>query len=242
MSFITRISEENRALLVELAGLLEYRFRDWCNLQKALVHRSYAFEMGGGGEDNENLEFLGDAVLGLSVGHLLFKRYPEMREGELTRLRAALVNEVHLAAVASDMDLGRFLFLGHGEDISNGRAKSSILSCAFEAVCGAVFIDGGYQAVNSMIERIFLPRVEGQKEVVNTLDPKTRLQEVTQERFAEAPLYSIEKESGPDHDKSFLVAVSLGGKTLATGEAGSKKKAEQAAAARALEVIEREDD
>ncbi len=242
MSFIAAMTGENEALLTLLEDLIDYRFSDLVHLQQALIHRSYAFERGGGGVDNENLEFLGDAVLGLCVAHLLYRRYPEMREGELTRLRSSLVNEVHLAEVARDMDLGRYLFLGRGEDISHGRDKSSILSCAFEAVCGAVFVDGGYEVVNAMIERIFIPRVEDQKRAINSLDAKTRLQEVTQERLGEAPFYTTEGESGPDHEKLFRVAVRLKGDILAYGEAGSKKKAEQAAAAGALEILEKADD
>jgi len=238
MDFIAAMAEENSDLLAGLERILAYSFVDRRHLQLALIHRSYAFERAGGSDDNENLEFLGDAVIGLCVGHLLFKRYPEMREGELTRLRASLVNETHLASLARDIGLGSYLFLGRGEDISNGRDKSSILSCALEAVCGAVFVDGGYEVANAMIERLFTPRVEGQKMVINSLDAKTRLQEVTQERFGEQPVYTLEGESGPDHDKRFRIAVSLNGEILARGEAGSKKKAEQAAAAIALSNLE----
>ena len=137
----------NKEELSRLEKSLGYRFTDLRLLQKALVHSSFAFEQSQGGKDNEKLEFIGDAVLDLVIGHILFRRDQEMREGELTKLRAALVNEHHLAKMARDLDLGKYLALGKGEDASHGRSKSSILSCAYEAVIGAIFGDGGYQTV-----------------------------------------------------------------------------------------------
>lgn len=237
MSLVARMAGDNRELLAELEERLGHRFADPGKLQQALIHRSWAFENKAGGVDNENLEFLGDAVLGLCVGHLLFRRYPGMREGELTRLRSSLVNEVHLASLARDIGLGRYLFLGRGEDGSGGRAKDSILSCAVEAVLGAVFEDGGFAAADAVVRRLFAGRIERQRRVVDSLDAKSRLQEVTQERFGCQPDYVLEAESGPDHCKRFRVAVSLGGEVLSRGEAGSKKKAEQEAAAGALERL-----
>ncbi len=237
MNLVARMAGENRDLLGELEERIGYRFSDSGKLQQALIHRSWAFENNAAGVDNENLEFLGDAVLGLCVGHLLFRSYPGMREGELTRLRSSLVNEVHLASLARDIELGRYLFLGRGEDNSGGRGKDSILSCAVEAVFGAVFVDGGFAAADAMVKRLFAPRIEKQRLVVNSLDAKSRLQEVTQDRFGCQPVYILEGESGPDHQKVFRVAVSLDGDILARGEAGSKKKAEQEAAAGALERL-----
>ena len=241
MRLVTRMARENRDLLAGLEEVIGHRFSDPGKLQQALIHRSWAFENNATGVDNENLEFLGDAVLGLCVGHLLFRTYPGMREGELTRLRSSLVNEVHLASLARDIGLGRYLFLGRGEDNSGGRKKDSILSCAVEAVFGAVFEDGGFAAADAAVKRLFVPRIEKQRLAVKTLDAKSRLQEVTQERFGCQPEYILEEASGPDHRKRFLVAVSLGGEILARGEAGSKKKAEQEAAAGALDRLGRED-
>lgn len=228
----------NKDLLSDLEKTLGYRFTNLRFLQKALVHSSYAFEQAQGGKDNEKLEFLGDAVLDLVVGHILYQRYPEMREGELTRLRASLVNEQYLAKMAREIDLGKYLELGKGEDASNGRHKSSILSCAYEAVVGAIFEDGGYQTVSELLQRFFLPAVEGKKEELLIADAKSRLQEKLQEKHNEAPTYRIDAEEGPSHQKIFTISVVFKGDVLGTGEAGSKKEAEQRAAAAALSDID----
>lgn len=150
----------NKDRLSDFEKTLGYRFTDLRLLQRALVHSSYAFEQSHEGENNEKLEFLGDAVLDLVIGHLLSREYLEMREGQLTKLRASLVNEQHLAKMARDIDLGDHLFLGKGEDASQGRQKSSILSCAYEAVIGAVFEDGGYDTVAELVDRFFLPALD----------------------------------------------------------------------------------
>lgn len=225
----------------ELSGLekiLGYRFTDLRLLQIAVVHSSYAFEQGMVGNNNERLEFLGDAVLDLVIGHILFHRYVKLHEGSLTKLRASLVNEQHLAKMARAIDLGKYLALGKGEDSSQGRGKSSILSCAYEAVVGAIFEDGGYPAVAEFVERFFLPDIEGKKEELLIADAKSRLQEVLQERFNEAPTYRTEAEEGPSHQRFFTVSVCFQEKTLGTGQAGSKKEAEQKAAAAALAQLQ----
>jgi ribonuclease-3 len=223
----------NKAELTNLEKMLGYRFTDLRLLQQGLIHSSYAFE-----HDveinNEKLEFLGDAVLDLVIGHILLHRYTEMREGELTRLRAALVNETHLAKMARTIDLGRYLALGKGEDASQGRQKASILSCAFEAVIGAVFEDGDYQTTYELVERCFLPAIAGKQEELLIADAKSRLQEVLQEKYNEAPVYRIDAEEGPAHQKVFTISVVFRDKILGTGSAGSKKEAEQRAAAEAL--------
>jgi len=224
----------NKEILSEFEQIIGYRFTDLRLLQKALIHSSFAFEQAQIGKNNETLEFLGDAVLDLVVGHILIRRYPEMREGDLTKLRAALVNETHLAAMARDIDLGRFLSLGKGEDASQGRNKSSILSCAYEAVIGAIFEDGGYETVVAFIERFFLPAIEGKKEGLLIADAKSRLQEELQEQFNEAPSYRLDSEEGPSHMKVFSVSVVFQGDVLGKGTARSKKEAEQRAAADAL--------
>jgi ribonuclease-3 len=230
---LVRINKEE---LSKLEKSLGYRFTDLRLLQAAVVHSSYAFEQGLCG-DNERLEFLGDAVLDLVIGHLLFHRYDKLQEGELTKLRASLVNEQHLAKMARDADLGKFLALGKGEDSSQGRSKSSILSCAYEAVIGAIFEDGGYPAVADFVVRFFLPDIEGKKEELLIADAKSRLQEVLQEKHNEAPTYKIEAEEGPSHQKLFTIAVCFQEQILGTGQAGSKKEAEQKAAAAALAKI-----
>ena len=228
-SLVRRSKDE----LSRLEKVLGYRFTDLRLLQKALIHSSYAFEQGLA-VNNERLEFLGDAVLDLVIGHILLQRYETLHEGELTKLRASLVNEQHLAKMAREVELGKYLALGKGEDSSQGRSKSSILSCAYEAVVGAIFEDGGYQAVADFVARYFLPNIEGKKEELLIADAKSRLQEVLQERYNEAPTYRIEGEEGPSHQKSFTVAVCFREEILGTGQAGSKKEAEQRAAATAL--------
>ena len=224
----------NKEILCEFEQIVGYRFTDLRLLQKALIHSSYAFEQAQIGKNNETLEFLGDAVLDLVIGHILIRRYPEMREGDLTKLRAALVNETHLASMARGIELGRFLCLGKGEDASNGRNKSSILSCGYEAVIGAIFEDGGYETVAAFVERFFLPAIEGKKEDLLIADAKSRLQEELQEAFNEAPSYHVDSEEGPSHMKVFSVSVMFQGEVLGGGTARSKKEAEQRAAADAL--------
>ncbi|MBV5306269.1 MAG: ribonuclease III [Desulfobulbaceae bacterium] len=226
--------QHNKPELTMLEQTLGYRFTDLRLLQKALVHTSYAFENSFAGEDNETLEFLGDAVLDLVVGAALFKRFPAMREGELTRLRAALVNEAYLATMARNVDLGRFLSLGKGEDASNGRNKSSILSCAYEAVIGAIFEDGGYATVRDFVLRFFVPTFDERREDLLIADAKSRLQEALQEQFNEAPSYRLDLEEGPSHQRIFTVSVIFREIVLGSGSASSKKEAEQRAAAATL--------
>ncbi|HIJ90652.1 MAG: ribonuclease III [Desulfobulbaceae bacterium] len=217
---------------------LGYHFRDRTFLQKAMVHSSHAFEQGRQiQKDNETLEFLGDAVLDLTVGHALFRHFPEMREGDLTRLRAALVNERHLARMAKDLELGRYLLLGKGEETNRGREKASILSCAFEAVAGAIFLDGGYAAAAEFVERYFTPWFDDRQQTMFLADAKSSLQELLQERFNEGPSYVLERDEGPDHNKTFHVSVRFREEILGQGSARSKKEAEQEAAAMALRTL-----
>lgn len=231
---IDSLAQKNKQELSLFEQVLGYRFTDLRLLQKALLHASFAFEHSFPGQDNETLEFLGDAVLDLVVGHALFKCFPAMREGELTKLRAALVNETHLAAMAREVELGRFLSLGKGEDASNGRNKSSILACAYEAVVGAVFEDGGYETVKNLVLRFFVPAFDAKREELLIADSKSRLQEALQEQFNEAPSYRVDMEEGPPHQKVFSVSVVFREIVLGTGSASSKKEAEQRAAAAAL--------
>ncbi|MFN2354809.1 MAG: ribonuclease III [Desulfopila sp.] len=233
---INVMAKQNKEMLSEFESLLGYRFTDLRLLQIALIHSSFAFEQAEACRNNELLEFLGDAVLDLVVGYILLKRFPEMNEGELTRFRAALVNETHLAQMARKIELGRFLYLGKGEEASTGRNKSSILSCGYEAVVGAIFEDGGYESVAECVERFFLPSLTEKKEALLIADAKSRLQEVLQEKYNEAPHYRLEAEDGPSHQKLFTVAVVFRDEVLGRGTAGSKKEAEQKAAAVALSM------
>jgi len=208
-------------------------------LEQALTHRSYAAEHGTGPLDNERFEFLGDAVLELVVSHLLFKRFGERcREGELTRMRSFLVNESQLATQARKLGLGKHLRLGRGEDRSGGRDKPSILSDAFEAVVGAIYLDSGIDEVFSFIERCFGDLLDQAVDSGFGQDYKSRLQELTQSRFHSVPVYEIEKISGPDHQRTFYVAIQFNGEVLQRGSGRSKKEAEQDAARKALEILD----
>lgn len=217
---------------------LDYRFRDPGHLQEALQHASYVNEHPGRGlRDNERLEFLGDAVLTLVVSHALMERYPEMSEGELSRTRAVLVNEANLAALARRIQLGAHLRLGRGELQTRGREKSSILSDAFEALVAAIYRDGGFEAAYRTITGRFAFIFEGLGQPGAEADYKTRLQELLQNRRQKVPVYRIVGETGPDHDKTFQVELTMDGFTT-HGTGKSKKMAEQEAARSALQRLQ----
>jgi ribonuclease III len=183
------------------------------------------------------LEFLGDAVLDLAVSDLLMRRYPARSEGDLSKMRAALVNTTVLAEKAALLGLGPLLRLGKGEERSGGRTKPSILAGAFEALLGAVYQDGGFEAARRLVERYFADDVE-EKEL-GRQDYKTRLQEISQMLFHAPPSYRIVDESGPDHDKHFVTEITVGGKVLGKGEGKTKKQAEQQAAKKALSELQK---
>lgn len=219
----------------ELQDRIQYRFADQDLLCRALTHRSFRVEHPAEvNADNETLEFLGDAVLDLVIGALLFSSDPVKSEGELTKLRSALVQEQHLAQVAADLGLGAFLLLGRGEDQSGGREKKSILSSAYEALIGAIFVDSDYQTVRAIVEGHFQGRVGIAQQAIATGDAKSALQEMSQEQFNTAPVYILDTAEGPDHAKTFTVSVWVRDRAIATASASNKKKAEQKAAALAL--------
>ncbi|RUM40463.1 MAG: ribonuclease III [Desulfocapsa sp.] len=224
--------------LAELQEKIGYTFNDITLLQLSMVHSSFAFERLDSGRHNETQEFLGDAVLDLAVGFLLFSRFPELREGKLTRIRSALVNESGLAERAEAIDLGKYLLLGKGEDASSGREKSSILSCAYEAMVGAVFLDGGYDVVQAYVQRTFGPLIEERGDQLTAADAKSRLQEQLQEQYNQGPTYILDAEEGPAHARIFTVSVQFHDRVLGSGRASSKKEAEQRAAAAALEFLQ----
>jgi ribonuclease III len=204
-------------------------------LERALTHRSYAYE-NGGLPTNERLEFLGDSVLGLVVTDALFRGYPKLPEGHLAKLRAAVVNMRALADVARDLRLGDYLRLGRGEDGTGGRNKSSILADTLEAVIGAVYIEGGLDEASALVHRLFDPVIARSAGLGAGLDWKTSLQELTAFRVLGVPEYHVE-ESGPDHQKSFRALVRVGGHVYGMGEGRSKKEAEQQAAEAAWNAI-----
>ena len=204
-------------------------------LERALMHRSFAYE-NGGLPTNERLEFLGDSVLGLIVTDTLFRSYPDLPEGQLAKLRAAVVNMRALAGVARGLDLGAYVRLGKGEEGTGGRDKSSILADTLEAVIGAVYLDRGLVAADELVHRLFDPVIARSARLGAGLDWKTSLQELTAAEILGVPEYHVE-ESGPDHQKSFRAFVRIGAKTYGEGEGRSKKEAEQQAAEAAWNAI-----
>jgi ribonuclease-3 len=223
----------------ELQDSVGYTFRDETLLRAALTHSSYAHEKRGAVEgDNERLEFLGDAVFGLAAARYLCERFPDAEEGELTRIRAVLVRENWLAAAAGRLGLGDFLLLGRGEEKMGGRAKPSILSGAMEALAGAVFLDGGWEAAYDLVTLLFRDAPASGELQGRTGDAKTGLQELCQKHCQLEPHYRLLSQSGPAHRPCFKVAAFLGEKLLAEGRGASKQKAEQDAAASAIDLIE----
>ena len=217
----------------KLEAVLGYTFRERGLLEQALRHASWCNEHATEQlEDNERLEFLGDAVLDLVVGHKLMTRYPQLREGELSVTRAQVVSEAGLGEVAGQLGIGAWLMLGKGEEKSGGRSKPSILADAFEALLAAVYLDGGFVAAWDIVDRLLAQRIET-VEFKGFYDFKTRLQETAQARLKSTPTYRVVQELGPDHDKRFVVAVTIGSDEWARAVGKSKKEAEQMAAAEA---------
>ena len=204
----------------------------------ALTHRSFAYE-NGGLPTNERLEFLGDSVLGIVVTETLYANYPDWSEGQLAKLRAAVVNAVALADVARSLGLGEYLYLGRGEETTGGRDKSSILADTMEAVFGAVFLDHGIDTARQVIHRLFDPLIEKAADLGAGLDWKTSLQEVAAASGRGVPEYRV-SDVGPDHAKEFSAQAVIGGEVLGHGAGRSKKVAEQRAAAAAYERIVRD--
>jgi ribonuclease III len=220
-----------------LQAQLGYAFKAPELLLEALRHSSFANEQSDPTmQDNERFEFLGDAVLNLVIGHLLMNAYPHMKEGELSRIRAHMVNEAQLADFARRLELGRFLKLGKGEIQSGGHGKSSILANALEALIAAIYLDGGFSSAFTTIQAHFRTLIADAPRMTMGLDYKSRLQEAVQSMLHEVPHYQVVEESGPDHDKTFRVLMTVG-QLKAEGLGKSKKLAEQEAACKGLEAI-----
>ena len=225
----------------ELEKKLNYTFRDPGLLGEALSHSSYANEHRSSGlRSNERLEFLGDSVLGFVTAEFLFLQHPDLPEGDLTRIRAALVCEQSLYEVARKLDLGRYLKLGRGEEAGGGRERTSILADATEAVFAAVYLDGGIGAASTLIHRVLLDAEKEEVVEERRRDYKTALQELVQRQADQVLTYRMIGEEGPDHDKTFLAEVLLNGTQVGTGSGHSKKEAEQSAAKAALRKLEAE--
>ena len=223
-------------MIKDLEAAIGYRFKNISLLQNALTHSSYANERWHNSLlSNERLEFLGDAILGMTVAKYLYQTFPDRPEGELTRMRADMVCEQTLAKVAARIDLGKHLLLGNGEEQGGGRTRNSILADAVESVIAASFLDGGMEAAQKFIDQFILVEVPVKK--LHNADYKTALQELVQQKKNQVLSYALVGESGPDHDKQFDVEVKLNGQVIGIGSGSSKKRAEQAAAHAALEKL-----
>ena len=223
-------------MIKDLEAAIGYRFQNITLLQNALTHSSYANERWHNSLlSNERLEFLGDSILGMVVAEYLYKQFPDRPEGELTKMRADMVCETSLAAIAEKIGLGQHLLLGHGEDRLGGRSRASILADAVESVIAASFLDGGMAAAEGFIRQFVLTNVPVKR--MQNKDYKTALQELVQQKKNQTLTYVLTGESGPDHDKVFCVDVLLNEQRVGSGTGSSKKRAEQAAAQNALEAL-----
>jgi len=224
--------------LDELERRFGLHFNNRRLITTALTHRSYLNEVEGNDlEHNERLEFLGDAVLELVVTEYLYLNFSNP-EGELTNWRSSIVKGEVLAKVALELDIGNYLLMSRGEEKSGGRTRGLILANAFEAIVGAIYLEFGYDAAKNFIEKQLISLLPEIIEKKLYIDPKSRLQEITQEKIGKTPEYIVIREEGPDHDKIFTVSVRVGHETLAQGEGSSKQRAEQSAAQLALKKIE----
>lgn len=217
----------------QLEQCLGYQFQSEDLIVEALTHKSSKKPY-----NNERLEFLGDAVLDLIIGEFLYERFPKSNEGELSKMRASLVNEKGFANLAREIDLGKYIYISAAEENNKGRSKPSLLSNAFEAIMGAIYLEAGLEIVREITNRLLdnvYPRID-----LSTLfyDYKTTLQEVTQAKFGETPVYELLESFGPDHKKEFKIAVIIQGKEYATAMGRSKKEAQQETARMALEILE----
>ena len=232
------VADTSRPTAAALAQLLEVHLDDLGQLERALTHRSWAFE-NGAVQPNERLEFLGDAVLGLVVADEIFHAHPDEQEGRLAKVRAAAVKADSLAAIARDLDLGVYIKLGRGEISSGGHDKDSILADGLEAVIGAVYLDQGFATAYDLVQRLFGEMLAELAERGAALDYKTSLQELAAARFGGLPRYEV-SERGPDHRKTFTAHALVDDRRLGMGEGRSKKQAEQRAAREAYLALQTE--
>ena len=221
----------------DLSRALGFAFKDTGLLQQAMYHRSYLNEAGESVESNERMEFLGDAVLGLIVSDKLYRDYPGLSEGHLSQLRAILVRWDALAAVAGRIDLGDYLVLGRGEEMSGGRARPSNLAAALEALIGAAFLDAGMAGARKLVLKLLKPDFEQIAAQGVTADSKSELQHLAQTRWHQIPEYRLRSSEGPDHAKLFTVEVLVGNQVVGQGQGRNKKQAELNAARQALETL-----
>lgn len=218
---------------------LHIKFKNKSLLVRALTHRSFVNEHGGRVPDNERLEYLGDSVLALVVNEYLFKHFEEYQEGRLAKIKAAVVSEASLAAVARRLGIGEYIFLGRGEEQTGGRSRSSILANTLEAIIGAIYLDAGLKACKKFVLGIIKDEISAANAGTGLRDPKTTLQEYVQKKYRDCPVYEVIGERGPDHRKEFIVRLIIKGRELAVGEGPSKRKAESNAAEALLKQMEK---
>jgi ribonuclease-3 len=224
--------------LWELEDKISYQFADWELLNQALTHKSYAYEvLKNNIKHYEMLEFLGDAVLDMVISHLLMKKYPEATEGELSKNRSSLVNTKRLSILAGQFGLGHYILLGKGEEQSQGRSKATILTCVYEALIGAIYLDGGFKKVARVIHSHFEQLLSHKLSKGIYRDFKSRLQEYSQGTFKTIPEYHLLSESGPPHAKEFAIHIKINGKGYGSGRGKSKKEAQQRAAMATLKQL-----
>ena len=224
----------------QLGEKLNYSFKNLDLLEEALRHASYVNELNSNLRDNERLEFLGDAVLDLAVSHCLMRIFNDEKEGVLSKYRAMVVDEKALYQVALKLELGDYILLGRGEEMTGGRGKPSILANTMEAILGALYLDAGFSKTQEVIHELFTPLINNIDIKSDHDDYKSLLQEYTQELHQVRPVYQILDEKGPAHDKTFSVAIHLNGEIIAEGEGKSKKEAEQKAAREAFYCLQKD--
>ncbi len=225
--------------LNRLQTIIKIKFKDKSLLNRSLIHRSFLNEAGPGAKDNERLEYLGDSVLALVVNEYLFKHFEHYPEGDLAKIKSAVVSEATLYKVANEINLGSFLLMGRGEEMSGGRTRPSILANSLEAVIGAIYLDSGLKASKKFVLSLLKRDIERIDSLSTFRDPKTTLQEYVQKKYHERPEYEVIDESGPDHQKEFTVRLLVLGKGVTEGSGRSKRRAEMDAAGKALVKIER---
>ncbi|NIS60697.1 MAG: ribonuclease III [Proteobacteria bacterium] len=233
---VAEMERDRLEALSALQGEISYQFNDLDLLNVALTHRSYTNERSGTTyQDNERLEFLGDSVLNVIISHLIMESFPHFREGQLTRLRASLVNQKSLARVSKNLGINQYLLLGKGESRRGGREKSSLVSDAYEALIGAVYLDGGFEKAFRVVEKQFIPLLD--RGLTDDGDFKTEVQQISQRLFGCSPRYRLSDVSGPEHDKTFGAEIFIDGRLYGYGSGKNKKEAQQKAAQEALKRI-----
>ena len=232
------MTDDRNDVLVDLESAIQYRFCNRDLLLEALTHRSFVNESGGkGAKDNQRLEFFGDAVIDFLLSRMLLDRFPDSREGELSKIRASLVDEASLALLAGKVGLGAYLKLGRGEERSGGREKRSLLADAYEALVAAVYLDGGIEPAQRLLEAHFSLLMDGRADLSSARDCKTEFQEAAHALRGSLPHYILRGITGPDHERSYTAAVFIGEDLMGEGSGSSKKEAEQAAAREGLERL-----